>query len=115
MGFKTLVAYKLNVEQHIPFLTSKKAYLAYIEYWNSKLRNYGNRDREFLMIDLLYTGYDSLEYVDSWNQPDLLRIEDIISNDGSRNNQEFKNAPFLAISSGIISNLQKSRIAPFLG
>jgi len=39
MGVKNLVAYKLNVEQHIPFLTSKKAYLAYIEYWNSKLRN----------------------------------------------------------------------------
>ena len=25
------------------------------------------------MIDLLYAGYDSLEYVDSWNQPVLLR------------------------------------------
>ncbi len=39
MGVKTLVAYKLNVEQHVQFLTSKKAYLAFIEYWNSKLRN----------------------------------------------------------------------------
>jgi hypothetical protein len=39
MGIKTLVAYKLSVDQHIQFLTSKKAYLAYIEYWNSKLRN----------------------------------------------------------------------------
>ena len=39
MGIKTLVAYKLRVDQHIQFLTSKKAYLAYIEYWNSKLRN----------------------------------------------------------------------------
>ncbi len=39
MGVKTLVAYKLNVEQHISFLTSKKAYLAYVEYWNSKLKN----------------------------------------------------------------------------
>jgi hypothetical protein len=66
------------------------------------------------MFDLLYTGYDSLEYVD-WNQPVLLRIEDVISDDGSRNNQEFKNSPFLAISSGIISNFQKSRIAPFWG
>jgi len=39
MGVKTLVVYKLSVDQHIRFLTSKKAYLAYIEYWNSKLRN----------------------------------------------------------------------------
>jgi len=39
MGVQTLVAYKLNVEQHLPFLTSKKAYLAYIEYWNGKLRS----------------------------------------------------------------------------
>ena len=38
IGVKTLVAYKLSVEQHLQFLTSKKAYLA-IEYWNSKLRN----------------------------------------------------------------------------
>lgn len=39
MGIKTLMAYKLSVEQHMPFLTSKKAYLAYIECRNSKLRN----------------------------------------------------------------------------
>jgi len=39
MGAKTLVAYKLGVEEHIQFLTSKKAYLAYIEYWNGKLRS----------------------------------------------------------------------------
>ena len=51
MGVKTLVAYKLNVEQHIPFLTSKKAYLAYIEHWNSKLRNWKSRDRKVLMFD----------------------------------------------------------------
>ena len=39
MGVRTLVAYKLSVKQHIPFLTSKNAYLTFIEYWNSKLRN----------------------------------------------------------------------------
>jgi hypothetical protein len=38
MGVRTLRAYKLSVKQHIPFLTSKNAYLTYIEYWNSKLR-----------------------------------------------------------------------------
>ncbi len=37
MGIKSILAYRLNVEQHMRFLTSKKAYLAYIEYWNSKL------------------------------------------------------------------------------
>ena len=37
LGIKKIQAYKLNVEQHIRFLTSKEAYVAYIEYWNSKL------------------------------------------------------------------------------
>jgi hypothetical protein len=37
-GVKSILAYKLNVEQHMNFLTSKKAYLIYIEYWNSKLK-----------------------------------------------------------------------------
>jgi hypothetical protein len=38
MGIKNILAYRLNVEQHMRFLTSKMAYLAYIEYWNSKLK-----------------------------------------------------------------------------
>lgn len=38
MGINNLMAYRLNVEQHMKFLTSKKAYVAYIEYWNSKLK-----------------------------------------------------------------------------
>ena len=38
MGINSLLAYKLNVEQHMRFLTNKKAYVAYIEYWNSKLK-----------------------------------------------------------------------------
>ncbi|HYA87690.1 MAG TPA: ParB N-terminal domain-containing protein [Nitrospirota bacterium] len=38
MGLKSVSSYKLNVEQHIKFLTSKKAYVAYIEYWNRKLK-----------------------------------------------------------------------------
>jgi len=37
LGIEWLQAYKLNVTQHMNFLTSRKAYKAYIEYWNSKL------------------------------------------------------------------------------
>ncbi len=37
MGIESMLSYKLNVEQHIRFLTSRKAYVAYVEYWNSKL------------------------------------------------------------------------------
>jgi hypothetical protein len=39
LGANTISAFKLTVEQHINFLTTENAYLAYIEYWNSKLRN----------------------------------------------------------------------------
>ena len=35
-GATTLLAYKLNVLQHIPFLTSNEAYTSYVEYWNGK-------------------------------------------------------------------------------
>lgn len=38
MGINSMLAYKLNVEQHMKFLINKKAYVAYIEYWNSKLK-----------------------------------------------------------------------------
>jgi len=37
-GIQSIQAYKLNVKQHMRFLTSKKAYAAYIEYWNNKLK-----------------------------------------------------------------------------
>ena len=37
MGITNMAAYRRNVEQHVRFLTSKIAYLAYIEYWNGKL------------------------------------------------------------------------------
>jgi hypothetical protein len=37
MGLVSLMAYKMDVEQHMKFLTSEKAYVAYVEYWNSKL------------------------------------------------------------------------------
>jgi hypothetical protein len=37
MGIKNIQAYRLNAEQHMRFLTTKKAYSTYVEYWNSKL------------------------------------------------------------------------------
>jgi len=33
-----VLAYKLSPEQHLQFLTTEKGYLAYIEYWNDKLK-----------------------------------------------------------------------------
>ena len=40
LKMKSISAYRLKPEQHMRFLTSKKAYLAYIEYWNSKLKEF---------------------------------------------------------------------------
>ncbi len=37
LGIETIQVYKLNVHQHIRFLTSRKAYEIYVEYWNSKI------------------------------------------------------------------------------
>lgn len=37
LGIKKLSAYRLDVERHMKFLTSNRAYTAYIEYWNGKL------------------------------------------------------------------------------
>lgn len=36
-GIGKIMAYKLKPTQHVSFLTSKSAYLSYIEYWNGKL------------------------------------------------------------------------------
>jgi hypothetical protein len=38
MEISQILAYKLNVKQHIEFLTERKAYLSYVEYWNGKLK-----------------------------------------------------------------------------
>jgi len=38
IGVSSMTAYKLNVKQHINFLTSKRAYVTYVEYWNDKVR-----------------------------------------------------------------------------
>ena len=37
MGIVTLKVYNINVERHTQFLTDKKAYVSYVEYWNDKL------------------------------------------------------------------------------
>jgi len=39
LGIDRMQAYKLNMKQHIAFLTSSKAYQSYVEYWNSKLKD----------------------------------------------------------------------------
>lgn len=36
-GMENIMAYKLSMQQHINFLTTQKAYVAYVEYWNSKI------------------------------------------------------------------------------
>lgn len=38
LGMEKVSAYILHPEQHIQFLTTEKGYMAYIEYWNSKLK-----------------------------------------------------------------------------
>ncbi len=38
-GIEKIMAYRLNPKQHITFLTTQKAYYAYIEYWNDKLQD----------------------------------------------------------------------------
>lgn len=38
MGIENLPAYKISPDQHLQFLTTEQGYLAYIEYWNSKLK-----------------------------------------------------------------------------
>ena len=37
-GVESLPAFRLEAKEHISFLTSKEAYLAFIDYWNGKLR-----------------------------------------------------------------------------
>lgn len=38
-GVDKIPAYKLSPEHHLQFLTTERAYLAFIEYWNSKLKD----------------------------------------------------------------------------
>lgn len=45
MGINSVRAHKLNVHQHMRFLISEKGYVAYVEYWNSKLKEMGKERR----------------------------------------------------------------------
>ncbi len=45
MGIESIRAYKLDAHQHIRFLTSEKAYVAYVEYWNCKLKGIAKTGR----------------------------------------------------------------------
>lgn len=38
-GHDKLPAYRVTPEQHLQFLTTEQGYLAYIEYWNGKLKD----------------------------------------------------------------------------
>ena len=37
-GVERIPAYKVGPEVHLQFLTTEKGYLAYVEYWNDKLK-----------------------------------------------------------------------------
>jgi hypothetical protein len=41
LGLETLPAYRIGPEQHLQFLTTEQGYLAYVEYWNGKLKELG--------------------------------------------------------------------------
>jgi len=43
-GAKNLNAFKIDHTQHIRFLTELKGYTAYIEYWNSKIKQATSRE-----------------------------------------------------------------------
>lgn len=43
LGIETLQAYKVAPDIHIRFLTTLKGYLAYVEYWNGKVKAYSSR------------------------------------------------------------------------
>jgi len=45
LGVSTIRAYKFSVLQHINFLTSNKAYLSYIEYWNGKVKQFRQTEK----------------------------------------------------------------------
>ena len=38
LGKKYIRAYRFQAKQHIRFLTTQRAYLSFVEYWNSKLK-----------------------------------------------------------------------------
>lgn len=47
MRIEKLPAYKISPDQHLQFLTTEQGYLAYIEYWNSKLKELLKRSKSY--------------------------------------------------------------------
>ena len=43
-GVETLPAYRLTAAQHVRFLTSTRAYLEFVRYWNGKVGEAGEAD-----------------------------------------------------------------------
>lgn len=43
LGMEKVPAYRITPEQHLQFLTTEQGYLAYIEYWNGKLKELQKR------------------------------------------------------------------------
>ncbi len=39
VGMEHVMAYRVDMEQHLQFLTTYKGYSAYVEYWNGKLKD----------------------------------------------------------------------------
>ncbi len=44
-GLEHIMGYRVNMEQHLRFLTTRKAYSAYVEYWNEKLKDLHDNTR----------------------------------------------------------------------
>jgi hypothetical protein len=43
IGLEKIPAYQISPDQHLQFLTTEQGYLAYVEYWNSKLKELHKR------------------------------------------------------------------------
>lgn len=52
LGADKLSAHKLTVLQHVRFLTNKKAYQAYIEYWNGKVKEWKHQREAEPQVEL---------------------------------------------------------------
>ena len=68
LGMQTLPAYKLAMTQHIRFLTSKRAYEAYVGYWNDKIQ-FVNGQTGKNILDEVIAADDLLK---KWSKADLL-------------------------------------------
>jgi hypothetical protein len=68
LGLTSLPAYWLDVNEHIPFLTSTGAYHAYVEYWNEKIHAIYTRPGKNILADL--AAADDLRR--KWPKIDLL-------------------------------------------